>query len=350
MYVIILLIHQIADRTSRTLASQNIFIRENSIGTDITSNIHNTFIPMTCIPATDSPRLLNKKAYCLIKKRQYDETVGLVTKALSLIKLVSADDSSNIPGDNSMTASPSMPGSSPDQSCPHDTLHRSLHMQQDQLEASPHSDIDKVPIYITDIDKRGASCLKKHAPTITTRKSNAMPPLSSFDNHAIALDWEPGPSYSTTSCSTTKGPLAPTKAQQQGVTFKQTVSVRKALHINDFSDSEIQAFWYDDDEFKAMRKDVKAALSMLNDGMLEEDNEYHCQRGLEPHTKKGLARRRQNKRAVREAVLTEQELQWEEDDVYDPEYIATVSMDVSSSSQATAHALGLKDQLDARMP
>ena len=98
-----------------------------------------------------------------------------------------------------------------------------------------------------------------------------MPTLSTFDNHTIALDWEPDPSYSTTCCSTTKGLLSLTKVQHQGVTFNQSVSVRKTLHINNFSDSEVQAFWYDDDELKAMRKDVRVALSMLKDGMLEED-------------------------------------------------------------------------------
>jgi hypothetical protein len=178
-----------------------------------------------------------------------------------------------------------------------------------------------------------------------------MPPLSTFDNHAIAFDWEPDHSCCpTTSYSTTKGILSP-KAQQKSVTFSQSVSVRKTLHINNYADDEVQACWYDDDECKAIRTDIKFAVSLLNDGLLEEDNEYNCQRGLELHTRKGADRRLQNKRTLREAVLTEQELQWEEG-MYDPEYLAMVSMDYSSASQATAYAIGLKDHqlLDATMP
>ena len=174
-----------------------------------------------------------------------------------------------------------------------------------------------------------------------------MPPLSTFDNnHApIAFIWEPDHSYSTTAYSTTEGPLSP-KAQQKSVTFNQTVSVRKTLHINNYSNDEVFACWYNDDEFKAIRKGVKFAVSLLKDGLLEEDTEYHCQRGLELHTRKGANRRLQNKRAARGAVLIEQELQWEAG-VYDPEYIAMKCMEYSSSLQATAHEIGLKDQLDA---
>jgi tetratricopeptide (TPR) repeat protein len=136
---------------------------KNSSGRDRTSKMH-TSIPIACRPIIDSPRLLNNEAYCLIKKRQYDEAVGLLTKALSLIKktteeadmepkqLVSADGSSNVPCDNPSSTSPSVPESSRNQSCPHDTFHRSFHMQ-DQLEASPHHSpyIYKEPMYITHI-------------------------------------------------------------------------------------------------------------------------------------------------------------------------------------------------------
>jgi hypothetical protein len=141
------------------------FHEKSSSWRDRTSKMH-TSIAMACRPAIDSPRLLNNKAYCLIKKRQYDEALGLLTKALSFIKkktedadkhpqqVVSADGSSNFRGDNSLNTSPSLPESSPDQSCPHDTFHRSFHMQ-DQLEASPHQSpyIYKEPMYITNISK-----------------------------------------------------------------------------------------------------------------------------------------------------------------------------------------------------
>jgi hypothetical protein len=94
---------------------------------------------MACRPAIDLPRLLNKKACCLIKKRQYIEAVGLLMKALNL-ELVpgAAANSSNARVDNSVTTtSRSVPESSPDPS-PQDTFH-SLHIQDHQLEESSQS-------------------------------------------------------------------------------------------------------------------------------------------------------------------------------------------------------------------
>jgi hypothetical protein len=224
-----------------------------------------TSISMACSPTIDSRGLLKKNAHHLIRKRQNDENVGLLKKALSLIKITK---------------------------------------------------------------------------------------VSTLDSHAIALDWEPDHwepdhSYSTASHSPTKGPLSPSKRQQKRVMFDTRVNVRKALHIYDYSDYEVQVCWYDVDENKAIRKDAKFAVSLLKDGKLEEDNECYCRRGLELHTQTSAGDRRlQNKRDAREAVLTEQELQWEEY-VDDPGYIAMLCIDYSSSSIAIAHATGLRDQLDA---
>jgi hypothetical protein len=168
-----------------------------------------------------------------------------------------------------------------------------------------------------------------------------MPPLSTFDNHdAHAQVWEQDHSYST---CTKKTQLAP--KPKRTISFGKSVMVRQTLHINSYSDDEIQACWFGDDDLQAIKKDVRYDISMLTDGL---DNEKYCRRGLEMHFRKGGRRRQQNKSAAIKAVLDEQELQWE-NDVYDPEYLATVYQAISSYCQTTARAIALKDRLDAML-
>jgi hypothetical protein len=123
-----------------------------------------------------------------------------------------------------------------------------------------------------------------------------MPPLSAFDNHCNhqhvhELDLEHEHSYS--SKTQKKQPLAP--KPKRTVAFAPTVTGRPTIHVNDYSDDEIQTCWFNDDEFKAIKKDVRFAAKLLtNDGLLEKCDEHNFQRGIEMHTRKGAHRRLQN--------------------------------------------------------
>jgi hypothetical protein len=119
------------------------------------------------------------------------------------------------------------------------------------------------------------------------------------------------------------------------------------MHINNYSDDEVDACWYNDYEFDMMRKNVRSAAKLLQNGMLEQDAaDKCCRRGVEHLERKVTLQRQRNRLASTLAVLEEQELQWEEG-ICEPEYIARVCKAISASSQASAHAIALKDELDA---
>jgi hypothetical protein len=115
------------------------------------------------------------------------------------------------------------------------------------------------------------------------------------------------------------------------------------LHVDNYSDDEIEASWYDHFELKLIRRKIRFA------NRLEQDSESCCRRGAEGlvHVARNVAvQRRKNRSAALEAVLDEQELQWEEG-ICDPGYIATAYKEANASSQASARAIALINQLDA---
>jgi hypothetical protein len=169
-----------------------------------------------------------------------------------------------------------------------------------------------------------------------------MPPLSTFDNN---ISWEPEHSYPQTP-NTTKAPLNP--KPRRTIAFSQTVSVRTTLHVSNYTDDEFDACWYNDYEFDMIRKEMRYVLTLLKNGMLEQDTEQYCRRGLECHTPEVALQRLKNRTAVREAVLDEQDFQWEEG-IWDPELFARACKAACPTSQANAHAIALEDQLDAML-
>jgi hypothetical protein len=44
----------------------------------------------------------------------------------------------------------------------------------------------------------------------------------------------------------------------KSVTFSSTVRVRRTLHRNNFSEDEIEAYWFSGKEFKRMRREVQS--------------------------------------------------------------------------------------------
>jgi hypothetical protein len=172
-----------------------------------------------------------------------------------------------------------------------------------------------------------------------------MPPLSTFDNNADVISWEPEHSYPP-SPNTTKAPLNP--KPRRTVAFSEAVTIRTTLHVNNYTDDEIDACWYDDYENEMMRKEMRSVLILLQNCMLEQDTEQYCRRGLECHTREVALQRLKNKTAVLEAVFEEQEFQWDEG-IWEPEYIAHAYKAACPTYQANAHAIALKDQLDAML-
>ena len=145
--------------------------------------------------------------------------------------------------------------------------------------------------------------------------------------------------------SVNKAKVTQTSSYAKKVSFKASVKCRKALHVNNYSDEEIAATWYNDQEFKVMRKSACMVAKMIEDGTIS--SEDCCIRGLE-HKNKTAARR---KRAIRmnasEAVLDEQQCQMQ-CGMNDDESIAQVYSKFTAESQIEAHERALKDQLEAQ--
>lgn len=143
-----------------------------------------------------------------------------------------------------------------------------------------------------------------------------------------------------------KCPQTPELREPKSIRFNETANCRHILHINDYTDEEIIACWHQRCEHKEIKKDVKFAVSLYEDGSLEEDTEDYCVRGLELHIPEIALRRSLIKQACLEATFSEQGLQWDEN-VDDPECLAVISQEYSALSQDLAKALAIQDQEDA---
>jgi hypothetical protein len=110
-------------------------------------------------------------------------------------------------------------------------------------------------------------------------------------------------------------------APRKSVYFSKVVKVARILHINDYTEQEIAACWYNYDECQATKDDVAQCASRIL--QQEDETEDFCRRGLEFRTPRGAKRRMGNKEIGRDAVLDVQEMQHKQN-WHDPLYIARV--------------------------
>ena len=131
------------------------------------------------------------------------------------------------------------------------------------------------------------------------------------------------------------------------VRFNETVFVRATLHVDDYTDEEYDAAWFNKQECAQIKEDYSKTVALVQTGIkLDEDDEEHCLRGLEPRTPRGYRRRRDNKYVGMCVVLDEQDRQidqGEADDVAIREAFVAANCHCRNESYAAA----LKDQIDA---
>ena len=132
---------------------------------------------------------------------------------------------------------------------------------------------------------------------------------------------------------------------KKSVTFCNAVKVRRALHLVDYTEAEIKATWYDDDELKVIRNDIQwtAQRMMRGSKVSSADDAYRCSRGLECQTTTETRRRFAKRAFSRAAVLEAQDYQRRKG-YSNTEVIARVYQEVCKSSQCEAHTVGLSDQ------
>ena len=137
---------------------------------------------------------------------------------------------------------------------------------------------------------------------------------------------------------------SPNKAcKTKKVSFCETVRMKRTLHINDYTQREIEATWYSKADMEPIRREILQTVQLMESGRTADiDDVIYCQRGLEFRTEQGARLRQRNKDLSREAVLDEQDFQ-ECSGYSDIEAIASVYVHSTYQCQVAAHILGLTD-------
>lgn len=136
--------------------------------------------------------------------------------------------------------------------------------------------------------------------------------------------------------------LPPKPNNKKRIHWNYKVVKRRHHRLCDLSDEEKEAVWYTANDTKIILAMAKVTVKMMMKGEICDDIDY-CSRGLEGKTPSGAKRRQKNKQILRKALLEEQEIQREEG-VYDPEYLAELSIFYSKDVCVAAYNTGLSDE------
>lgn len=148
-------------------------------------------------------------------------------------------------------------------------------------------------------------------------------------------------------CGTGKVPIIrPMPAVKKTVRFSESNQVCPVQHLDDYSDDEVTAIWYDASEYGEIKSSYKQTILMMECSKSLPDGEF-TSRGLEYRTQKGAWARHENKRAAYGALLDEQDLQWSKNKD-DHDKLATVYAEHTVKTAKAAYLLALKDARAAR--
>lgn len=113
-------------------------------------------------------------------------------------------------------------------------------------------------------------------------------------------------------------------------------------HINDMSDEEVLDIWYEKHDYDTIKANIAPIVQTLMKGdNVEETNEMTI-RGLEYRTRTGAIKRQKNKAEAVNAVLDEQDRQFDED-IDDPMLISRAYLEISDICLREAQQLALGD-------
>jgi hypothetical protein len=149
---------------------------------------------------------------------------------------------------------------------------------------------------------------------------------------------------------------------RKSVRFNRATSIRWILPKRDFLAHhriESEAIWYSRTELNDIKAEFTAALKILLHNSKFFDTEVYCTRGLDSQTPSASKKRRQSRHAAQNAVMKEQDEQWETTsmnavycDVNNLDAlqvrIANVYRRHSAACQIAARQLGIRDEHAAR--
>mmetsp|Transcript_1949 Transcript_1949/g.5162 ORF Transcript_1949/g.5162 Transcript_1949/m.5162 type:complete len:228 (-) Transcript_1949:29-712(-) len=129
---------------------------------------------------------------------------------------------------------------------------------------------------------------------------------------------------------------------KRSLRFANQTQIFIVTSSRDMSEEEVEATWYCQDEYNAMKRSMKRAARRMQNGDVE-DSLSHCTRGLEHlRSPAHLEQHRINKDMVIESVINEQDKQWKAC-VNCPSGIAVASSTASQWARDLATSRGSAD-------
>jgi hypothetical protein len=171
-----------------------------------------------------------------------------------------------------------------------------------------------------------------------------MPPLSALDEEQIDLSGY-NQQYSRSAgippaASQVPKPLTEPDEQpaavRKHVFFSNKIRIKTTLHVRDYTQEEIKATWFSKADFENIKAEIRFDIGLLHAGIHDQDTLSFCRLGLECRTKEGTRKRTLNKVIARNAVLDEQDRQWNSFVTDDAEAIAKVYIAASHLSRISA--------------
>jgi hypothetical protein len=136
------------------------------------------------------------------------------------------------------------------------------------------------------------------------------------------------------------------ETSRRSVSFHSRTRAKLALHVNEYTEEEMETCWYSDNDYARMKRDILYTVDLIeekNDALL--DDVKYCHRGCEPRTKEGTKQRQRNQRKAFAAVLNEQFVQEEDYGwIIDECRLASVYQERSCKSKMFALFMGICDQ------
>mmetsp|Transcript_13691 Transcript_13691/g.20185 ORF Transcript_13691/g.20185 Transcript_13691/m.20185 type:complete len:171 (+) Transcript_13691:221-733(+) len=135
------------------------------------------------------------------------------------------------------------------------------------------------------------------------------------------------------------------KPLNQKISFSKEVRVHEVLHVDDMTDDEVTATWYERQEMIDIKMTMFRELSDMLKGRVNE--EEFTFRGLEYRIKEGNDKRRENKFNAIDAILDEQEHQFN-DGVDNPEKISECYQKQTKQCKIDAQSLAKNDEREVQ--
>jgi hypothetical protein len=138
-----------------------------------------------------------------------------------------------------------------------------------------------------------------------------------------------------------KGPPQIFGRRARLVSFSKIVKTREIERRIDMSTNEIATIWYNGNDLHAIKQTCYPTIKKMALGLPLDDDEEP--RGLEIKTPQGHKRRQLNKFLAIDAVLEEQNKQWD-DNNFDFEYLSQIYRQSSTCCQMAAYLVGKADE------